>query len=110
LATRSARVGAGGSAIDPQVIEHLLRRKRADEPLAKLTPRERDVLSLVAEGRSNRSVAATLYISEKTVEAVTGRIFTKLGLAESAESHRRVQAVLAWLQPSGEAESPTAGR
>ena len=64
----------------------------------------------MAEGRSNRSVAATLYISEKTVEAVTGRIFTKLGLAESAESHRRVQAVLAWLQPSGEAESPTAGR
>ncbi|MBA2768839.1 MAG: response regulator transcription factor [Sporichthyaceae bacterium] len=104
------RVGAGGSAIDPQVIEHLLRRKRADEPLATLTPRERDVLSLVAEGRSNRSVAATLYISEKTVEAVTGRIFTKLGLAESAESHRRVQAVLAWLQPSGEAELPTAGR
>ena len=109
LADAIRRVGAGGSAIDPQVIEHLLRRKRADEPLATLTPRERDVLSLVAEGRSNRSVAATLYISEKTVEAVTGRIFTKLGLAESAERHRRVQAVLAWLQPSSDAEPPTAG-
>jgi DNA-binding NarL/FixJ family response regulator len=99
LADAIRRVAAGGSAIDPQVIEHLLKRKRSEEPLAALTPRERDVLGLVAEGRSNRSVAAALFVSEKTVEAVTGRIFAKLGLGESADSHRRVQAVLAWLRP-----------
>ena len=63
LADAIARVAAGGSAIDPQVIEHLMKRKRTDEPLATLTPREREVLSLVAEGRSNRSVAAALYVS-----------------------------------------------
>ncbi len=99
LADAIRRVAAGGSAIDPQVIEHLLKRKRSDELLGALTPRERDVLRLVAEGRSNRSVAAALYLSEKTVEAVTGRIFAKLSLSETADSHRRVQAVLAWLRP-----------
>jgi len=99
LADAIRRVAAGGSAIDPQVIEHLLKRKRSDELLGVLTPRERDVLRLVAEGRSNRSVAAALYLSEKTVEAVTGRIFAKLSLSETADSHRRVQAVLAWLRP-----------
>ena len=100
LAEAIRRVGAGGSVIDPQVIEHLLRRRRADRPLATLTPRERDVLTLVAEGRSNHSVATALHLSEKSVEAYTGRIFAKLGLTDTRDSHRRVQAVLAWLRSS----------
>ena len=70
----------------------------ARKGLAALTPRERDVLALIAEGRSNRSVAGELFLSEKTVEAATTRIFDKLGLAETPEAHRRVRAVLAWLQ------------
>ncbi len=92
------RVGSGGSALDPVVVSHLLRRRRDDTRLATLTPREHDVLALMAEGRSNRSVAGQLYLSEKTVETATTRIFDKLGLAATAESHRRVQAVLTWLQ------------
>jgi DNA-binding NarL/FixJ family response regulator len=98
LADAIRRIAAGGSAIDPQVIEHLLKRKRADVPLSTLTPREREVLALIAEGRSNRSVASVLHVSEKTVEASTGRIFLKLGLEDNPDSHRRVQAVLAHLQ------------
>ena len=92
------RVGSGGSALDPSVVSHLLRRRRDDAGLTSLTPRERDVLALVAEGRSNRSVAATLFLSEKTVESAITRIFDKLGLCEDSEAHRRVRAVLAWLQ------------
>jgi DNA-binding NarL/FixJ family response regulator len=92
------RVGNGGSALDPLVVGHLLRRRRDDAGLASLTPRERDVLALVAEGRSNRSVAAKLFLSEKTVESAITRIFDKVGLCEDPEAHRRVRAVLAWLQ------------
>jgi serine/threonine-protein kinase len=92
------RVGSGGSALDPEVVSHLLRRRRDDAGLGSLTPREREVLALVAEGRSNRSVAAALFLSEKTVESSITRIFDKLGLAEDPEAHRRVQAVLTWLQ------------
>jgi DNA-binding NarL/FixJ family response regulator len=92
------RVGSGGSALDPWVVSQLLRRRRDDAGLASLTPRERDVLTLVAEGRSNRSVAAKLFLSEKTVESAITRIFDKLGLCEDPEAHRRVRAVLAWLQ------------
>ena len=103
LADAIRRVAAGGSAIDPQVIEHLLKRRRSDVPLSTLTVREREVLTLVAEGRSNRSVAAAMHVSEKTVEAYTGRIFAKLGLTDNPDSHRRVQAVLAWLDPAGHA-------
>jgi DNA-binding NarL/FixJ family response regulator len=106
LADAIRRVAAGGSAIDPQVIENLLRRRHADAPLATLTSRERDVLTLVAEGRSNRSVAAALHLSEKTVEAYTGRIFAKLGLTDTQDSHRRVQAVLAWLRSSDDQSGP----
>ena len=84
-------------------IEHLLKRRRSDIPLSTLTVREREVLTLVAEGRSNRSVAAAMHVSEKTVEAYTGRIFGKLGLTDTPDSHRRVQAVLAWLDPAGHA-------
>jgi DNA-binding NarL/FixJ family response regulator len=98
LAEAVRRVGSGGSALDPEVVSHLLRRRRDDAGLGSLTPREREVLALVAEGRSNRSVAASLYLSEKTVESAITRIFDKLGLAEDPEAHRRVQAVLTWLQ------------
>ncbi len=95
------RVSAGGSAIDPTVVEHLLKRRRDDTRLTTLSPREREVLALLAEGRSNKSVAAALFVTEKTVEAATGRIFTKLGLVDSPDAHRRVQAVIAWLQSAG---------
>jgi DNA-binding NarL/FixJ family response regulator len=106
LADAIRRVAGGGSAIDPQVVELLLRRHRADSSLATLTEREREVLTLVAEGRSNRSVAAAMFVSEKTVEAYTGRIFAKLGLTDRPESHRRVQAVLAWLQEQRDPSAP----
>ena len=94
------RVAGGGSAVDPMVIEHLMKRRRGDGILDALTERERDVLAAMAEGRSNRSIAGTLHISEKTVEASTNRIFTKLGLEPDADQHRRVRAVLAYLQSS----------
>ena len=94
------RVAGGGSAVDPMVIEHLMKRRRGDGILDALTERERDVLAALAEGRSNRSIAGTLHISEKTVEASTNRIFTKLGLEPDADQHRRVRAVLAYLQSS----------
>ena len=101
LAESIRRVAAGGSAIDPEVVSILMRRRSraGDGPLNSLTERERQVLGLIAEGRSNRAVAGSLGVAEKTVEAYTGRIFAKLGLAESPDSHRRVQAVLAWLHP-----------
>ncbi len=91
------RVGNGGSAIDPIVIEQLLKRRQTDRPLAALTDREREVLAGMAEGRSNQSIAAKLHISDKTVEACTGRIFTKLGLEPGPDDHRRVRAVLTYL-------------
>jgi DNA-binding NarL/FixJ family response regulator len=99
------RIAAGGSAIDPQVVEHLLKRRSQDEQLARLTPRERDVLTLLAQGLSNKGVAARLFVSEKTVEACTGRIFTKLDLTDAPDAHRRVRAVLAWLQAAPEAQA-----
>ena len=92
------RVGNGGSAIDPIVIEQLLKRRQTDGPLAALTDREREVLFGMAEGRSNQSIAAKLHISDKTVEACTGRIFTKLGLEPGPDDHRRVRAVLSYLR------------
>jgi serine/threonine-protein kinase len=103
LAAAITRVAAGGSAIDPSVIEQLLRRRSADGRLSALTPRERDVLAAMAEGRSNLSIAKALSISDKTVEACTGRIFSKLGLEPGPGDHRRVRAVLAYLDAaSGE--------
>lgn len=92
------RVACGGSAIDPVVIEQLLARRQVDGPLAPLTGRERDVLAGMAEGRSNQAIASKLHISDKTVEACTGRIFSKLGLEPGPDDHRRVRAVLTYLQ------------
>jgi DNA-binding NarL/FixJ family response regulator len=90
------RVAGGGTAMDGEVIAQLLGRRT--QPLAQLTPREREVLGLMAEGRSNTAVAAALFVSEKAVGKHVGNIFAKLGLAPSDDDNRRVRAVLAYLQ------------
>jgi DNA-binding NarL/FixJ family response regulator len=92
------RVAAGGSALDPEVIAQMLGRRRAVSPLDQLTPREREVLTLMAEGRSNRAIAAELVITERAVEKHVTSIFTKLDLPATAEDHRRVLAVLRYLK------------
>ena len=92
------RVGRGGTAIDPDVIAQLLGRPREDDPLAELTPREREVLALMAEGLSNRGICGRLFLSPKTVEAHVKNIFMKLGLMPAPDDHRRVLAVLAFLR------------
>jgi DNA-binding NarL/FixJ family response regulator len=89
------QVAAGGTAMDPEVVAQLLTRRQ--EPLATLTAREREVLELMAEGRSNAAIAARLYVTEKAVSKHTNNIFTKLGLPQSEDDNRRVLAVLAYL-------------
>ncbi|MBL7490279.1 response regulator transcription factor [Frankia sp. AgB1.9] len=91
------RVAAGGSAMDPEVVAELLTRRSRDQPLQALTAREREVLGLMAEGRSNAAVAGRLFITEKAVGKHTNNIFAKLGLPPSADDNRRVLAVLAYL-------------
>lgn len=91
-------VVGGGSVLDPEVVARLLSVRRADDPVAGLTPREQDVLALMAEGRSNRAIATELVVSEGAVQKHIGNIFTKLDLLPSDGDHRRVLAVLAWLQ------------
>jgi DNA-binding NarL/FixJ family response regulator len=91
-------VARGGTAIDPDVVEALLGRRRRVDPLATLTAREREVLALMAEGKSNAAIAATLSVSPKTLESHISQIFTKLGLGEETELHRRVAAVLSHLR------------
>jgi DNA-binding NarL/FixJ family response regulator len=93
------RVAEGGSALDPEVVSHLLGRRRRDDPLDQLTPREREVLAVIAEGRSNQAIAEQLVITERAVEKHVTSIFEKLGLAPTKEDHRRVLAVLALLFP-----------
>jgi DNA-binding NarL/FixJ family response regulator len=90
------RVARGGTAMDPEVVKQLLGRRQG--PLADLSPREREVLALIAEGRSNQAVSRALFLSPKTVETHVKSIFTKLRLAPAADDHRRVLAVLAFLQ------------
>src|SRR5215216_5110135 len=92
------RVGEGGSALDPQVVSQLLGRRRRDDPLAALTDREREVLELMAEGRSNHAIADQLVVTERAVEKHVTSIFGKLGLAPALEDHRRVLAVLTYLR------------
>jgi DNA-binding NarL/FixJ family response regulator len=96
------RVGAGGSALDPEVVSQMLGRKRVDDPLDELTPREREVLSLMAEGRSNAAIAAELVVTERAVEKHVTGIFSKLDLPSSSEDHRRVLAVLRFLDQPAE--------
>jgi DNA-binding NarL/FixJ family response regulator len=96
------RVATGGSALDPEVVKHLLGRHRAGDPLGRLTPRETEVLGLMAEGRSNLAIAEQLVITERAVEKHVTSIFSKLDLPATAEDHRRVLAVLKYLQaPAG---------
>ena len=92
------RVGAGGTAIDPEVVGQLMGRRRERDPLEELSPREREVLSLMAEGLSNRGICERLFLSPKTVETHVNSIFTKLRLAPAPDDHRRVLAVLAFLR------------
>jgi DNA-binding NarL/FixJ family response regulator len=93
-----SRVAAGGTALDPEVITQLLSASRRTDGLGALTPRERDVLALMAEGRSNGAIAAGLVISERAVEKHVSNIFSKLGLPPSDTDHRRVLAVLRYLE------------
>jgi DNA-binding NarL/FixJ family response regulator len=91
------RVAAGGTALDPEVVAQLMVRRRRDDRLAALTPRERDVLAAMAEGRTNAGIAAALGITEGATEKHISNIFGKLDLPESQTDHRRVLAVLAYL-------------
>jgi DNA-binding NarL/FixJ family response regulator len=93
------RVAAGGSVLDPEVVAQMLGRAREEGPLDGLTGREREVLALMAEGRTNRAIAAELFISERGVERHVTSIFAKLGLPITNQDHRRVLAVLAYLRP-----------
>ena len=92
------RVAEGGSALDPEVVSLLLGRRRREDPLAALTPREREVLEAMAEGRSNGAIAEQLVVTERAVEKHVTSIFAKLGLTPAAEDHRRVLAVLRYLE------------
>jgi DNA-binding NarL/FixJ family response regulator len=91
------QVAGGGTAMDPEVIAQLLSRRAADAPIRSLTPREREVLALMAEGRSNAAIAARMVITEKAVGKHTSNIFTRLALPPSEDDNRRVLAVLAYL-------------
>ena len=92
------RVGAGGTALDPEVVSQLLVRSRRKDPLGALTPRETDVMRLMAEGRSNNGIATELVVSEGAVEKHVSSIFTKLALPPAEQDHRRVLAVLRYLE------------
>jgi DNA-binding NarL/FixJ family response regulator len=91
------RVAEGGSALDPTVVSQLVGRRRRDDPVSDLSPRETEVLELMAEGRSNQAIGERLFITPRAVEKHVTSIFGKLGLAAAAEDHRRVLAVLAYL-------------
>ena len=92
------RVGGGGTALDPEVVAQLLARSRKRDPLERLSPRESEVLALMAEGRTNPAIARQLVVSDKAVEKHVGNIFLKLDLPPATDDHRRVLAVLRWLE------------
>jgi DNA-binding NarL/FixJ family response regulator len=91
------RVGRGGTAVDPEVVAQLLGRRRPDDPLTELTEREREILALMAEGRSNQGIGHKLFLSPKTVETHVHAVFRKLGLEAAQDDNRRVLAVIAYL-------------
>lgn len=97
LADAAKRVSAGGSAVDPSVVDELVRARRSSDRLSRLTSREQEILELVAQGRSNKSIADVLGITPKTIEGAISVIFSKLGLEEDSRDNRRVLAVLAYL-------------
>ena len=97
LADAVRRVGGGGSVLDPEVVSEMLGRSRRGDPLAELSPREREVLALMAEGRTNAAIAAELVVTERAVEKHVTAIFAKLDLPATGEDHRRVLAVLRFL-------------
>ena len=105
LARAVREVVGGGSVVDPQVVQGLVTRtsRRDESPVARLSERERDVLALMAEGRTNASIATTLHLSQSSIERYSTSIFAKLDLAEEPELHRRVTAVLAFLDAQGRA-------
>jgi DNA-binding NarL/FixJ family response regulator len=98
-----SRVGAGGSALDPEVVSQMLGRRRDDDPLERLTAREREVLALMAEGRTNAAIAAELVVTDRAIEKHVTSIFGKLDLRAGGEEHRRVLAVLRFLDRPGAA-------
>jgi DNA-binding NarL/FixJ family response regulator len=102
FASAVRRVAEGGSALDPAVVSELVGRRKQDDPLHQLTPREREVLELMAEGRSNQAIADRLYITLRAVEKHVTSIFAKLDLPASTDDHRRVLAVLLFLRTSSE--------
>jgi DNA-binding NarL/FixJ family response regulator len=91
-------VAEGGSALDPDVVARMLGRRRRDDPLDNLTPREREVLELMGEGRSNRGIAEQLFVTPAAIEKHVTSIFVKLGIPQATEDHRRVLAVLTFLR------------
>lgn len=93
------RIAQGGTVLDPGIVAHFLGRQPARNRLAELTERERQVLALMAEGRSNRAIGRELFITEKTVETHIASIFAKLDLLPEPDDHRRVLAVRAWMEP-----------
>lgn len=95
------QVAQGGSVLDPEVVAEMLGRRDDDDPLSELTPRELEVLGLMAEGRTNRAIAEEIYVSERAVERHVTGTFTKLGLDNTAHDHRRVLAVLRYLEQRG---------
>jgi DNA-binding NarL/FixJ family response regulator len=94
------QIAAGGTVLDPQVVTYLLRRNASNDRLRKLTQRERDILTLMAEGRSNAAISRQLFLNAKTVEGHIANVFLKLGLHPESLDNRRVLAVLAWLHSS----------
>jgi DNA-binding NarL/FixJ family response regulator len=105
-----ARVAAGGSALDPEVVGRMLGRRRPDGPLEELSARQREVLACLAEGKSNRGIAETLFITEAAVEKHVTTIFQKLSLDPGPSDHRRVLAALTYLRASGAEHNPAPPR
>ncbi|WP_224390915.1 response regulator transcription factor [Pseudonocardia sp. ICBG1293] len=97
LSDALSRVAVGGTVLDPEVVSALLTKRRRRDPLAELSPREREVLELMAQGRTNIAIGRLMVITQGAVEKHISSIFTKLGLPPSSDDHRRVMAVLAWL-------------